>query len=263
MQDLLQSNCDKLANMHKNGVAMESDVNTMKAEYLKAKQQMTELESSKKSFQQMLGIFTGKPANTFDKLIMPTASVPSTLDNHRPELNLFDAQISQNTARLKQLNSSIMPRLSLFAQGYYGYTGYDMFNDMFDHDFTLNGIIGVKLTWNISKLYTHKNEKTKISLANQQIENAREVFLFNNNLLSVQESDDIDRYRKLVIEDDEIIALRTSVRQSSEAKLEHGVIDVNNLLQDINRENQAKIEQSSHEIEMVKHIYELKHTINQ
>ncbi|RHK30453.1 hypothetical protein DW069_23090 [Bacteroides thetaiotaomicron] len=64
-------------------------------------------------------------------------------------------------------------------------------------------------------------------------------------------------------EDNEIISLRTSVRQAAEAKLEHGVIDVNNLLQEITRENQARTEQSSHEIEMLKHIYELKHTINQ
>lgn len=176
---------------------------------------------------------------------------------------MFNAQISQNTAQRKLLNSGIRPKLSLFAQGYYGYPGYDMFNDMFDHDFTLNGMVGVRFSWNISKLYTHKNDRLKIDVAKRQIENAREVFLFNNSLQSVQETVAIDKYRKVITEDNEIISLRTSVRQAAEAKLEHGVIDVNNLLQEIIRENQARTEQSSHEIEMLKHIYELKHTINQ
>ncbi len=66
-----------------------------------------------------------------------------------------------------------------------------------------------------------------------------------------------------MMEDDNIIALRTSVRQAAESKLEQGIIDVNNLLQEITRENQARIDRSSHEVEMLKNIYELKNTINQ
>lgn len=263
LQELLASNCNKLETMCKNGTAMQADVNTMRAEYLKARQQMTELLSTKQSFQQVLGLFIGKPINEITELQKPNESMPESYENKRPELEMFDAQIRQNTAQRKLLNSSIRPKLSLFAQGYYGYPSYDMFNDMFDHDFTLNGMVGVRLSWNISKLYTHKNDRLKIDVANKQIENAREVFLFNNSLQSAQETVTIDKYRKMITEDDEIISLHTSVRQSAEAKLEHGIIDVNNLLQEITRENQARTEQSSHKIEMLKYIYELKHTINQ
>lgn len=263
LQELLMSNCNKLETMCKNGIAMQADVNTMRAEYLKARQQMTELLSTQKSFQQILGLFIGKPTNEITELQKPNESMPNSYESKRPELEMFDAQIRQNIAQRKLLNSGIRPKLSLFAQGYYGYPGYDMFNDMFDHDFTLNGMVGVRLSWNISKLYTHKNDRLKIDVAKRQIENAREVFLFNNSLQSVQETVTIDKYRKVLTEDNEIISLRTSVRQAAEAKLEHGVIDVNNLLQEITRENQARTEQSSHEIEMIKHIYELKHTINQ
>lgn len=263
LQELLASNCNKLETMCKNGTAMQADVNTMRAEYLKARQQMTELLSTKQSFQQVLGLFIGKPINEITELQKPNESMPESYENKRPELEMFDAQIRQNTAQRKLLNSSIRPKLSLFAQGYYGYPSYDMFNDMFDHDFTLNGMVGVRFSWNISKLYTHKNDRLKIDVANKQIENAREVFLFNNSLQSAQETVTIDKYRKMITEDDEIISLHTSVRQSAEAKLEHGIIDVNNLLQEITRENQARTEQSSHKIEMLKYIYELKHTINQ
>lgn len=72
----------------------------------------------------------------------------------------------------------------------------------------------------------------------------------------------IRRYRELINEDHEIVELRTSIRESAEAKLELGIIDINNLLQEINRENEAKTNLSIHEIEMLKQIYELKHTVN-
>ena len=263
LQTLLQSNCDKLESMRQNGTAMQADVNAIRAEYLKTNQQLTELTSMRQSFQQMLTLFIGKQVTANTTLLKPNATLPISLENLRPELQMFDAQLQQTEAQRRLLNSEVRPRLSLFAQGFYGYPGYNMFEDMFNHDFSLNGLVGVRLSWNISKLYTHKNDKRKLVLAQNQIENAREVFLFNNQLQSTQEQEAIERYRKMMSEDDEIIRLRTSVRQAAEAKLKHGVIDVNNLLQEITRENQARTNQSSHEIEMLKHIYELRHTVNQ
>lgn len=263
LQTLLQDNCRKLENRQAHGTAMKADVDVMKAEYLKAKQEMTKLASMKKSYQQMLAIFINKDAGSISFLQKPEASLPATYENQRPELTLFAAQMMQTDAQKKLLNASLRPKLSLFAQGYYGYPGYDMFSDMFDHDWTLNGIVGVRLTWNISKLYTHKNDKRKLYLSHRQIETAQETFLFNNRLQSTQEAEAIKQYRKMMEEDQGIIALRTSVRQAAESKLEHGVIDVNDLLQEITRENQARTDYSSHEVEMLKSIYELKHTINQ
>ena len=263
LQTLLQSNCDKLESMRQNGTAMQADVNAIRAEYLKTNQQLTELTSMRQSFQQMLTLFIGKQVTANTTLLKPNATLPISLENLRPELQMFDAQLQQTEAQRRLLNSEVRPRLSLFAQGFYGYPGYNMFEDMFNHDFSLNGLVGVRLSWNISKLYTHKNDKRKLVLAQNQIENAREVFLFNNQLQSTQEQEAIERYRRMMSEDDEIIRLRTSVRQAAEAKLKHGGIDVNNLLQEITRENQARTNQSSHEIEMLKHIYELRHTVNQ
>lgn len=263
LQRLLSSNCQKLESMLANGTAMQADVDVVRAELLNTQQQMTELLSTKESYQKILSIFIGKDETAVSTLQKPSSIMPATLDNFRPELKLFNTQLQQANAQKKLLNAGLRPKISLFAQGGYGYPGYDMFNDMFDHDWTLNGMIGIRLAWNISNLYTHKNEKRKIDLSRRQIETNRDIFLFNNSLLSTQEETSIWKYRKMITEDKEIIGLRTSVRQAAEAKLEHGIIDVNNLLQEITRENHARIEQSSHEIEMLKNIYELKNTINQ
>jgi hypothetical protein len=43
--------------------------------------------------------------------------------------------------------------------------------------------------------------------------------------------------------------------------LDHGIIDTNALLQDINRENQAKIELATHEVMLWQQIENLKYTL--
>ena len=99
-----------------------------------------------------------------------------------------------------------------------------------------------------------------MQLARQTAENSREVFLFNNNLEQIQQNENIDRFRKLMAEDEEIIKLRSQVRKAAESKLRHGIIDVNDLLREINAENAARVQQSMHEIEMLKEIYNQKYT---
>lgn len=95
------------------------------------------------------------------------------------------------------------------------------------------------------------------------IENAREVFLFNNKLEEIQQSENISRYQTMMKSDDEIIVLRTNVRKAAESKLTHGIIDVISLLREINNENAAKTQQSIHEIDMLKEMYNLKYTNNE
>ena len=94
------------------------------------------------------------------------------------------------------------------------------------------------------------------------IETGREIFLFNNSLLQIQQNEGIAKYRQLIADDNDIVSLRSQVRQSAESKLARGVIDTNNLLQEITRENQAKIDRSTHEVQMLKDIYDLKNTTN-
>lgn len=263
LQTLLLDNCRMLETRKMHGTAMESDVDVMRAEYLEARQDLTALRSMRKSYRQMLAIFIGKDTASVINLQKPAASLPQTFDNRRPELNLYAMQMQQTEAQSRLLNVGLRPKLSLFAQGVYGYPGYDMFDSMFDHDLKLNGIVGIRFSWNIGQLYTFKTDKHKLELTRKQIETAREIFLFNNNLQSVREREAVNQYHQMMEEDSDIIRLRTSVRQAAEAKLQHGVIGVNDLLQEITKENRARIDHSLHEMEMLKNIYELKHTINQ
>lgn len=241
---------------------MRSDVSSVKAEKLNAEQQATELNATRQSLLRLLSllsVFCGIDNITAVSKPQPQISNLNSQTNRRPELALVDAQLNLAEAQEEALKSNLMPRISAFVQGYYGYPGYDMFH----RNWTLNGMVGVKITWNVGSLYTNKNDHAKIQAQRDMAENYRETFLFNNRLDQIQQNEDISKYCSMMAEDQQIVDLRRDVRLAAESKLRHGIIDTNNLLQEINRENTAKINMSIHEVQMLKEMYDLKYTINE
>ena len=263
LQTLLAGNESKLESMTKQGTAAESDLQNVKAERLNAVQKATELASQKQMLLRMLSTFCGMEVKAVQKPQVEIDGNGMTTENRRPELKMLDAQIGLLNAQEKALNAVLMPKVGVFAQGFYGYPGLNMFEDMMRHKWSLNGIIGARVTWNIGALYTRKNDKAKLQLQRDITENSREVFLFNNQLEQIQQCENVERYQKLMTDDDEIIALRQAVRKVAESKLAHGIIDVNDLVREINQENAACVQQSVHEIEMLKEIYDNKYTIGE
>lgn len=259
VQELLMSSERQLTSMVKMGTAATSDLDNVKAERLNAMQQNESMKSQRNTLRQMLSIFCGIEMNS---PVKPNAVEVNYVQN-RPELRLFNAQKRLADAQEKALNSQLMPKLGLFAQGYYGYPGLNMFDDMMRHEWSLNGIAGIKLSWNIGALYTRSADKTKLRMQRDMADNAREVFLFNNDMEQMQQNADIIRYREMMKRDDEIITLRGNVRKAAESKLGHGIIDVTGLIREINNENAAKVQKAIHEIDMLREIYNLKFSVNE
>jgi len=265
---LIENNCKRLENLKEEGVAMESEVFVIQAELLSAKQQYSELESTHNALISMLSLFCGHQIEALEDdgtltdselSLTGVASLHFSDFSNRPEMKVLDKQDALVSAQLKALDAKVMPHFSLFAQGYYGYPGLNMYEDMFSHDWSLNGIVGLRMNWNISNLYTRNNDKKKLLIQKETIENSREIFVFNTRLQQTQEEQYTQRCQKLISQDDEIIALRKKVREAAEAKLDNGIIDVNGLLQEISREQKAEINRIQHLIEMKQHIAELKY----
>lgn len=259
--DLLRSNLEKVRALQRNGVAMQSDADAVEAELLTVNQQLTQVTASRDSYRRMLEIFTGRPLDG-ERLERPDASEPRSMESSRPELALFDATADKLTAQERLVKAATRPRFGLFAQGYYGYPGMDYFQNMMSPDWSWNAMAGVKMSWNFGAYYTRKNSLAKLRTAKEQVEMQREIFLFNTRLQTAEESGDIARLRKALADDDRIVALRRSVREAAESKLRNGVIDTDDLLRKITDEAAAATARSAREIELLKTIYELKHTIN-
>ena len=259
---VLSSNLNRIRTLYNNGVAMQSDVNAVEAELLTARQTLRQVEASLASYRRMLEIFIGQPLSN-EKLTRPAMSEVMSRNSARPELKLFDAQSNKLTAQRSAINASLMPQLSAFAQGYYGYPGLDMFKSMVTPDWTLNGIVGVRMAWNISAFYTKKNNINKLDIAEQQIAIQRDLFLLNTQMQTTQDDGEIVRLRGAIEDDNRIVELRQSVRLAAESKLNNGVIDATDLLRKIADETTASLNRSMHEIELLQAIYRLKTTLNQ
>ena len=257
---LLLSSEKKLASMLKGGTIATSDFENIRAERLSVEQQNESLKSQQQMLQHLLSTFCGIKVSNVQK---PAPFETTISMNKRPEMLLFDNQLKLSSIKEKALNTQIRPKLGIFAQGFYGYPGFNMFEDMMNRKWSLNGMVGVKLSWNVGALYSLKNDKARLRLQREMTENAREIFLFNNQLEEIQQNENIKRYHTMKQADDEIIMLRTNIRKAAESKLSHGIIDINNLLREINNENAAKIQQTIHDIEMLKEMYNLKYTNNE
>ena len=126
LQQLLAQNEKKLASMVKNGTAAESDYQNVKAERLNVVQQATSLQAQRQALTRMLSAFCGVEVKEAIKPVL-SATVAEQQTEQRPELKAIDAQLKLADAQEKALDAALMPKLGVFAQGYYGYPGYNMF----------------------------------------------------------------------------------------------------------------------------------------
>ena len=259
---VLESNLSRMRAYCENGVARQVDADVVEAELLSARQTLAQVLSSRASFRRTLELFIGCTLSD-DKLERPVMRDLPPFTPARPELAMFSAQENRLSAQRKAINTSVMPRLSAFAQGFYGYPGLDMFKSMVSSDWSFNAIVGVRMSWNIGAFYTKKNNLDKLDLAQKQLDVQRDVFLFNTQMQIVQDEGEITRLRHAVDEDERIVELRRRVRVTAESQLENGVIDATDLLRKIADERDAALAQSVHEIELLQAVYRLKTTLNQ
>ncbi len=260
--DLLRSNWQKIQSYVKNGVALQADADALEAELLVATQQLEQLKSSEEAYRLMLGLFIGQPLAD-GPLERPAAISIESKNNNRPEWQLFEAKHQQLQAQKEAITATVMPRFNLFAQGFYGYPGLDMFKAMSSTDWHLDGIVGVKMQWNIGSLYTYKNNIDKLNTAQQTLAIQKELFAFNTSLKTTGEDKEISRLSKAIESDQAIVKLRQSIRKAAESRLENGDINTTDLLQKITDENVAIQNKAAHEIELLQAQYRLKHTLNQ
>ncbi|MDR2948938.1 MAG: TolC family protein [Prevotella sp.] len=259
LQDELQRNHNLITSYIENGVANQADLDAVKVEQLKAVQTKTQLLSNKKSYLEMLSTLIGEPLTEKTILQKPKGEdliVPRQIN--RPEMELFDAQLNNLETQRKSIKAGYMPKLGLYLTGGYGKPGLNML----ENEFSAYYIGGVRLSWNFGSLYTKKNDHKLIDVNQDNIMTQRETFLFNTNIETSQEQNEINKNRDLLKYDDEIIKLRNNVKKAAEVKVANGILTVTDLMQEITAEDMARQDKIQHEIELLLSIYNLKFTTN-
>ncbi|GHU59673.1 transporter [Bacteroidia bacterium] len=259
LQKELQVNIDKVTSMMLNGVANQSDKESLEVELLNARQRATELTAGRKAYLSMLGALIGKPLNESFALQVPTmpGNTLSTSIN-RPELQALEARSNLMEIQNKQLDAGLMPRIGLFVQGGYGRPGLNMLENSFNPFY----VAGIRLSWNLGRFYTLKNDRRKVETSKRTIDVQRETFLFNTSLHLIQQNTEIQKMNDLLQTDDEIVRLRNSIKEAAEVKLANGVISVTDLIREINAEDMARQTVAIHRIQQLMAICNYMYTTN-
>ncbi len=249
----LQNAADRTEAALANGAAFRSSLHELQAELVNADMVTTELEANRNAWVQMLGLLIGRALPADVKLAIP-APVAEPFDmTGRPELKLYDYQQQLYEAEENSLKTEYTPRLNAFIQGAYGRPTLNFVDNKFGAWY----IGGLRLQWNFGSLYTLKNNKRIMEMNRQLAETDRETFLLNTQVDISRQKAAIEKYRQLLAQDHQLVALRTAVKLSSRAQLDNGVITTREFIAQVNAESLARQNLALHNIQLLQAQYTL------
>jgi outer membrane protein TolC len=237
------------------GIALKSNSNVLKVELLKVNQQHIELQSTRMAYIDMLSQMIGRTLEENTSFTSPP-NVELNTDINRPELKLFDLQAQSLNLKNNQLETANRPKIQLFLQGGLGRPGLNIF----DAQLTPYFIGGVGLSWPLVGYYTTNNTRSMNTLEQDQVNLRRQTFLYNTNLQLARQTADINKLKRLLSSDDEIIDLLSSIKNTSLTQMENGVITANDYLTEVNKEDQARQSKILHETQLLMAQYATKTT---
>lgn len=260
LQEELGRNYTQVEAYIANGIANQADLDAVKVEQLSAVQTQKELTSSRVAYIRMLSAFIGREIGAIDTLARPAMpDIPAAAAIDRPELSLFAALEKQLDARKTSVNARNLPKIGAFVQGAYANPGLNFLKD----EFSAYYIAGVRLKWDFGGLYTSRNDMRLIELQRDQVDVQRKTFLFNTRLTATEQTQEIEKYRKLLEDDDRIVELRGSICRSAMAKVAEGTMSVIEMLRQVTAQDMARQDRAAHQVQLLLSAYQYKNTINE
>jgi outer membrane protein TolC len=232
----------------KNGTAFRSSQLTLEAELMKNDQRVIELNANRKGLVDVLSLFINRSLPATVQLEQPP--VVTTIAREtvvRPELKLYNYQGELFKVQNQLISAKNRPRTSLFVQGGYGRPGLNMLKN----EFELFYIAGVRLNWGLGNLYTTKKERELLQVNQRMVDVQKEMFMLNTNTQLKQQQAELDKLQQLVQSDQQIISIRTQVKEAANAQLSNGVITANDYLKEVNAEDQARQSLIAHQLQLI------------
>jgi outer membrane protein TolC len=228
------------------GISLKTDIQEIDANIIQLDQQETELCMSLNQKYTTLSSYTREQVDSTDLLDLPEGMDITGRDySTRPDFEMFNLQSQSAKWKLKELNAEMLPRLSLFANGYYGRPGLNMM----DYTRHCSGIVGVSLTWNIDAFYNKAHQRNLININDEMTRNQRSIYEIDMNRKIDNLNTDWLKNRKLEDSDGEIIKIRSHIKEVAAVQLKSGSITLTDYLIKLNDEAQAIINKSIHHIE--------------
>jgi len=229
-----------------NGISLKTDLQEIDADVIQLKQQEISLLMKQCQDFVQLSSFTRLHIDTTSVLYFPQ-QICKTDDNYtsRPDYMLFGKQIQSSEYQLMKLKCEFIPQVSAFANGYCGRPGLNVM----DYSTHFSGIVGVSLNWNISSLYDNIHKKKLVNINIDLVKNNQLIYEINMNRQIENLKIDLLKNKDLMNSDDDIVSIRSNVKDVAATQLKNGSITLTDYLIKLNDVSQAMINKSIHKIE--------------
>jgi outer membrane protein TolC len=231
----------------KNGVLLNSDLSSLKAEIIKVKQSIQEIQNHRFTTIEVLSEITGMNFSNETEFEIPEYSIENQSELTRPENILFDYQKEKLDATSGMISKQNKPTVFAFTQLGYGKPGLNMLSEQFDSYY----YIGIGVSWKFWDWSTTKREKQILSLNKDLISSQEDSFNKQIQVALKNENSKIKIYEEAIETDKQIIKLREEVSESARFKLDNGVITSTEYITELSKETQAKIAFETHKIQLI------------
>lgn len=253
LTETLRRNQKQVQNAIENGTAFRSDQDELKVELINVQQKKDELQYNKLAYISVLSAMIGEEITGDAVFTRPIfGSTVEDLSIHRPELTIFNSQRDLVNAQAKLNKATLIPKFGLMGFGVFLTPGVDFGTSELTNIF----VAGLSVSWQLGPLYKNGNNKKLTELSLQRIQNQEDTFLFNTNLDLSQTNMELEKFRKLLAQDRELLALKGSIKEAYIVKQENGVATMSEMLDRINDENVTKQNMIMHEIQYLMKAYQ-------
>jgi|GEM_PF-3441444 len=230
-----------------NGIVLQSVLLELQSEILHLEQQKTEVKSALVRFYSHLSFFTQQQIDTAIVMQQPALIADCGEDfSARPDFRKFAKRVQVQDWQLKMLRRQSLPKLSFFANGYWGRPGLNMMK--YDNHFW--GITGINLKWNLNHLYDFSHDKNKVELQRSIIKNQQNIFEIEMSRQLADINNEIFKNRQLLTRDDEVVKTRTEIKETAAVQLENGAITFSDYLTKLTDESRAVANRNIHKIQL-------------
>jgi outer membrane protein TolC len=242
----INSKKEEMEAMVEEGVALESNLDRLNIEEIKAHQQLDEISIKRKALIENLELLTAMDLSGNIELMVFPPQIQET-KQQRLEYQLMTQSQEQIEFSKQLIDVQKYPKLFAFAQGGYGRPGFNYLSDQFSEFW----MVGVQLQWKIFNWNKYNNDKKIMDIKIQMIDTQKQNFERNIEMALNQMRSDISSWESLLKKDPEIIRLRKKVADNAAHQLNEGVITTSAYIDEMQNLSQSELEMKIHEVQLI------------
>ena len=223
----LQAQLDVAEKRVKQGTALPSESNALRAELLRRRQTIAEQNAARKAAIAILSDLTGTRIDSLTPIASPDLAAEAAAARTnlaalraRPEYEQFSRsrEVLDQTANATRAQE--MPRLSAFGRAGHGRPGLKFLTDKFDSYW----IGGIQFQWTPWTWGSSSRERQIAQLQKRIVDTEEKAFTDQLQRAIEQDLATIDRLESSLADDDRIIALRESILTETRSRYREAVI---------------------------------------